>query len=301
MTSTSVTVARPHRYVLKRTVDPTLQIAEWGSATPRVTIVLAHGLALSLESWEDVAQLIVAADPTVRVLAYDHRGHGESQVGAPATLEILADDLADVIDRLVPTGPIVVGGHSMGGMTLMALAERHPELVAARIAGVAFVATGAGDILRHRSRNRFWAWLLSLALAAAPFLVIPTHPLFVTRQLTRGVLFGAGSSSHDRNRAIRQLARSDPRTVAALTRSILSHHRYAMLERFDCRSVVLVGSRDQLTPVHHARAIRHRLSDSFLAVYPRAGHYLPYERCGEVAAHLLGLTLPSVATERDAA
>jgi pimeloyl-ACP methyl ester carboxylesterase len=58
--------------------DGWLQVTEWGSREPDVTVVLTHGWSLSSSSWEDVAELLVAADPTVRVLAYDHRGHGGS-------------------------------------------------------------------------------------------------------------------------------------------------------------------------------------------------------------------------------
>ncbi|MDI5982853.1 alpha/beta fold hydrolase, partial [Amycolatopsis magusensis] len=49
---------------------------------------------------------------------------------------------------VVPEGRLVLAGHSMGGMTIMALAERHPELVSRRVAGVAFVATSSGEMNR---------------------------------------------------------------------------------------------------------------------------------------------------------
>ncbi len=300
MYSISTAATPPRRFMLDRDDGPSLQVAEWGSTTPRVTIVLTHGLALSHESWEDVAQLVVAADPTVRVLAYDHRGHGSSQ-SAPASLELLADDLAAVLSAFVPAGPIVLGGHSMGGMTLMAFAERHHTTLGPRISGVAFVATGAGDILGRLVRRKLGRRLVALALAAAPSLAIPSRPLLVMRQLTRGVLFGARPYRHDMNRAVQQLASSDSRSVAELTRSILSHDRYSALPRFSCRVVVLAGSRDLLTPAHHARAIRHRVPGSHMVIFNQAGHYLPYERRGEVAAHLLGLTLPIAYPARDVA
>ena len=37
-------------------------------------------------------------------------------------------------------------GHSMGGMTIMALAEQRPELFAERVAGVALISTSAGEV-----------------------------------------------------------------------------------------------------------------------------------------------------------
>jgi len=84
----------------------------------------------------------------VRVLRYDHRGHGGSAASPRGTANIdqLGDDLAALLRERVPTGKIVLVGHSIGGMSIMALAERHPELVAERVSGVAFVATSSGGL-----------------------------------------------------------------------------------------------------------------------------------------------------------
>ena len=59
---------------------------------------------------------------------------------------MLARTLQTVIDETVPTGPIVLIGHSMGGMTIMALAEEHPELFGDRVRGVVFISTSAGKL-----------------------------------------------------------------------------------------------------------------------------------------------------------
>ena len=50
----------------------------------------------------------------------------------------------------MPTGDVVLVGHSMGGMAIMAFAERHPETFADRVAGVALIATTAGRMRPHR-------------------------------------------------------------------------------------------------------------------------------------------------------
>src|SRR2546429_406908 len=50
------------------------------------------------------------------------------------------------LDAAAPEGPLVLAGHSMGGMTIMALAEQFPELVAERVAGVFFAGTSAGKL-----------------------------------------------------------------------------------------------------------------------------------------------------------
>lgn len=282
-------IALPRKFRLD-TDDGWLQVTEWGSAEPDVTVVLTHGWSLSSSSWEDVAELLVANDPAVRVLAYDHRGHGGSATG-PASITILADDLAAVLRSLVPDGPIVFGGHSLGGMTLMALAELYPGVVEARAFGVAFVSTGAGNLLGPIRRFRWVDRLLLAALAVTARVRVPSKPLFLVRQFTRGVLFGKRPRRHDMNRSIQQLAQSDPRAVAELGRSLLQHNRYEALEAFrDVDVVVMAGTKDVLTPPAHAHRIAESIPGSQVVVYQGAGHHLPYERREAVAAHLLSLT-----------
>ena len=67
-----------------------------------------------------------------------------------ATIEQLGRDLKHVLDTVVPHGPIVLVGHSMGGMTIMALAEEYPELFGDRIVGVGLISTTAGGLEPHR-------------------------------------------------------------------------------------------------------------------------------------------------------
>jgi lipase len=70
----------------------------------------------------------LAADRTV--LAFDARGHGGTPLpDAPFTVSALADDVAEAL-RGLDLGPVLVVGHSMGGVTAEALALRHPDLVA---------------------------------------------------------------------------------------------------------------------------------------------------------------------------
>src|SRR4051794_14455771 len=113
---------------------------------PRFALVFAHGWTMNRRCWHP--QLAALQDEATLV-SYDQRGHGASTSGPieTCTIDRLGDDLADVIRETVPDGlPIVLVGHSMGGMTIMALVARHPELVAARVAGVALLGTSAGEL-----------------------------------------------------------------------------------------------------------------------------------------------------------
>ncbi|GAA1614578.1 alpha/beta hydrolase [Kribbella sancticallisti] len=127
-----------------------LRVETAGSPDAPVTVVLGHGWTCSTRSWHhQISDLprVLGAD-AVRVVAYDHRGHGQSDAAPTGTtrIEQLADDLAVVLDEVVGDGPVVYAGHSMGGMTLMALAEQHPELFGSRIKAAALVSTSSGQL-----------------------------------------------------------------------------------------------------------------------------------------------------------
>ena len=61
----------------------------------------------------------------------------------------LAEDLYQVLEEVVGPGPVILIGHSMGGMAIMRLAQVHPELFGTRILGVALFCTSAGEMADH--------------------------------------------------------------------------------------------------------------------------------------------------------
>jgi len=269
--------------------DVCLAITEWGAADADLTVLLTHGWTLSARIWEDVASALVKANPEVRVLAYDHRGHGGSTQVSSATIEQLADDLAAVVAQLVPQGPIVFGGHSLGGMVLAAFAQRHPRMVAQRTAGAAFVATSGGELLGAVRRVPGTERLMYVGLRVVSRLKLTSGTILLTRQGARGA-FGRHPRRHDLNRVARQVEQATPGVVATLGRSILQHRRYQALRAYrEVPVVVVVGTRDWLTSPRHARRIVEQLPHSALVILQGAGHLLPYERREAVTAHLLNL------------
>lgn len=263
-----------------------------GPDTAAVTVVLAHGWTLDHQLWDDVAARLVDGARDVRVVQYDHRGHGRSERGpiGSCTLEQLADDLAAVIAAHAPDGPLILAGHSMGGMTIMALAERHPDLVRARVAGAAFVATSAGNLMRALQRLPGFE-RVRLALADRD-----ARP--PTRLGLRIGLFGASPRRTDLDRTIAQMTRADPGARAEFGESILCHDRAGELQLFaDMPVVVLSGTRDRLTPAAHGRVLAAAIPGATFVRYPRAGHQLPYERRDDVAAELARLVRSVPASE----
>ena len=241
-----------------------------------VTAVLLHGWTMDLTTWDRVA----AALPG-RVVRYDVRGHGRSSIEGPApTLSELADDLEAVLEEFAPTGRIVLAGHSLGGMTIMALAEQRPELFS-RVTGVALVATSCGDLPGLSGVERLAGrWLVKRPKVGFGRLITPG--LRVT--------FGRGARWAD-VRAAAAMAGNTAGTAFVGVREELTRHqrREALSVLADIRTVVMAGSWDVLTPMRHSRAIAEALPSAEFVIYPKAGHMLPLERSEDVARRIAAL------------
>ncbi|GAB3932046.1 hypothetical protein GCM10029976_037390 [Kribbella albertanoniae] len=129
-----------------------LNVESTGPADAPVTVLLVHGWTCSTRAWHHQVEGLprILGANAVRVVTYDHRGHGQSDAAPPGSLRIeqLADDLVTVLDEVVGDGPVVYAGHSMGGMTLMELADKRPDLFGSRIKAAALVSTSSGQAAR---------------------------------------------------------------------------------------------------------------------------------------------------------
>jgi len=125
-----------------------------------VTIIFCHGYTLNQDSWHFQRLGLGGSDlggsdlggsdlDAYRLVFWDLRDHGRSgrSPGGPASIARLAADLDLVIKAVAPGDmPVVLVGHSMGGMTIMALAGRNPELFGPKVIGAVLVSTAAGGL-----------------------------------------------------------------------------------------------------------------------------------------------------------
>jgi pimeloyl-ACP methyl ester carboxylesterase len=259
--------------------------------------VLAHGWTLAQAAWDDVAELLMprVAEGRLRLVRYDQRGHGRSTWGTAAdqlaelTLDQLGDDLADVLDQLAPSGPVVLGGHSMGGMTIMCLAASHPDLFGDRVRGVALVSTAAGDLApeartrAEKIRLKLLPGVLTAALGAARVferarrLLPPHHPRH--QAFVRDLLYGADATDEMILTGAKIMHASTIHAFAGFYPALGAHDKKSELAALKrVRVEILVGDSDKLTPKRHSTQMAEALPDATLHVAERTGHMLPQER-----------------------
>ncbi|MGW3227797.1 alpha/beta fold hydrolase [Kitasatospora sp. NPDC001095] len=258
-----------------------------------LTVVFCHGYCLNQDSWHFQR---AALRDGMRLVFWDQRSHGRSErsrsylAGEPAGIDQLGGDLKAVIDAVAPTGPLVLVGHSMGGMTVMALADQHPELFRERVTGVALVGTLAGD----------WNDVsLGLPKAGAKLFkkVAPGMVKLLGRQVDlveatrrlgsdvaalfyRRFSFGGRDVDPGVVRFAEQLLDATPIDVVAEFYPVFgAHEKYeALVALRGLPALVLAGTKDLLTPSTHSEAIAERLPGAELVLAEGAGHLVMLER-----------------------
>ncbi len=288
-----------------------LHVEEVGAPDAELTVVLVHGYTQELAVWHYQRQAL--ADDGVRLVLYDHRSHGRSGRSSPeaSTIDQLGADLQRVLEEVVPSGPVVLVGHSMGGMTIMALADRAPELFGPSVSGPQVRGPQvSGVALLSTSTGRLAELTLHLPALATPVTgrVLPWLTRGLHRRaalLERGRRLGsdlaflvarrAAFGSTDVSPAVvgfveRMAANAPIDVIAEFFDTFASHDKLAALDVLKGLPVlVLVGSRDLMTPVAHSDAIAAALPEAELVVVEGAGHMVQLECPAEVTAQLRAL------------
>lgn len=270
------------------------------ASRPRATVVLVHGWTLSKETWAKVIpDLLTSGD--IRVVTYDHRGHGGSDAVSPetASIEQMAKDLVVVLEEVCPSGPVILVGHSLGGMTLLALAEQRPDLITGRVVGMVLVNTSAGG--PHGVNNGLPLGQTPVARSivgraltaearrrAAPKRAGKPREGRAYGALVARLLTGPDAAREDVLSAVQMVRETPGASFPAFLSTFLTHDRRHALSRLGGIPVaILSGARDRLTPVAESVEMYRLLPSATLKVFPQAGHMLPLERSSAVSGAIL--------------
>ncbi|GHF88911.1 alpha/beta fold hydrolase [Streptomyces filamentosus] len=265
-----------------------------------VTVVFSHGFCLSQDSWHYQR---AALRGRVRTVFWDQRGHGRSERGPeePVTIDRLGRDLKAVVDAAAPEGPLVLVGHSMGGMTVMALAGRYPELVRDRVAAVAFVGTSAGRLeevsygLPPAGVQAVRRVLPGVLRALGSQAALVERGRRATADLFAGLVKKYSFASPDVDPAVvrfaeRMIESVPVDVVAAFYPAFAAHDGLPALGALrGLPTLALAGDLDLVTPASHTEAIAAELPGAELLLVPGTGHLVMLERPDAVTGALTAL------------
>jgi pimeloyl-ACP methyl ester carboxylesterase len=270
------------------------------------TIVFVHGYALNLDCWHFQREYFRGKH---RLVFYDQRSHGRSSRSDEehASIDQLGDDLRRVIESLVPRGPVFLVGHSMGGMSILAFAERHPEVFATRVAGVALVATTAGGLKTDNVLSRFVPSAVGARITPRVVAGLALAPQLVDGVRRRGSNIGflvAGEFAFGEEVPASYVEFVNT-MLAATPFEVLAqfYPHFNTLDKFTALDLVgrvptsiVIGSKDVMTSVGHSRRMAERMPSASLVEVPGGGHMVIMEKKDRVNAALEQLFAAADAT-----
>lgn len=269
-------------------------------ADPGITIVMVHGYVLSLHCWHFIRQHFRGRH---RIVLYDQRSHGQSgrSVAKRCRVRHLARDLKLVLDATTePDEPVVLMGHSMGGMAIMEFAARYPELIGTKVRGVALLNTSGGE-LRYHSIVRGIPGALFPRLAEPLLTALNRVPRAVAkgRQMTADVAyvvtrrmgFGSQVPAAYVEFLSEMISRTPLDVVADYYPAFAEFDGGRGLQEFTrIPTLVIAGETDQIIPVEHAHRLLALLPDADSLIIPDSGHLgmiEHHEACNEALQRLV--------------
>jgi pimeloyl-ACP methyl ester carboxylesterase len=267
----------------------------YGPPDARTAVVFAHGIVENHVIWHYLVRNL-RADGRHKLVAYDARGHGNSGPvhGPDGTTSFDADtlgrDLAAVVDQTT-TGPVVLVGHSLGGMTALTqlVCDRKER---ERVAGAVLVCT------TFASKEPSWRGRVGVRavepLAQLLRRFVDSDPARADRLrmsmndfsiLAARTLFGSKASPRQVAVAFHMFETTSAQTLAAAT-DLFAYDVADDLPKIDIPVLVVGGSRDFLTPSYLSRHMAETIPDADLVILEGCGHMAPFERHEELTAHV---------------
>jgi pimeloyl-ACP methyl ester carboxylesterase len=259
-----------------------LAVREVGPTDAPLTVVFAHGFCLRMGAFHfQRMRLSDEWGPQVRMIFYDQRGHGRSGEAPPETYTIaqLGMDLETVLQVIAPRGPIVVVGHSMGGMTVLSHARQYPRHYGSRIVGAALISSAAegvaksplGEILNNPALEA-----VRRAARTAPKLV--QRGRHATRSVIGPILRAASYADWNVSPSIvafseKMMLETPIPTLIEFLHALEVHDETGGLATLaNIPTLVVCGDHDLVTPDEYSRKMSHALRQSELIIVSRSGH-----------------------------
>jgi pimeloyl-ACP methyl ester carboxylesterase len=277
--------------------DLHVQIVEPVHASDKPTIVFVHGFALDMGTFYFQRKVLTERGDQ-RLVFYDQPGHGRSGRLESGDYDIaaLGKSLAAVLDATVPDGHIILVGHSMGGMTIMAFAEQYPEWFGSRVTGVVLISTSAGlidktklglpTLVARASAPFFGVWGGAARIGGGAIDRARLVSSDLAWLLTRRYGFGDDRPSASLVTFVEEMnSKTSVETLTKYLHTLYTHNRFPALSALRGVPVlVIVGTKDYLTPVTHSEEILRHLPEAEFVKIDNSGHVVMLEKADEVNA-----------------
>lgn len=249
-------------------------------------LVFTHGWGLSARVWAEARRDLGAR---FGLVFWDLPGLGRS--GRPSigySIEGFAEDLHAVIDSLPAERPVILVGHSIGGMIVQTFCARHPELLGGRVAGIVLENTTHTNPLETMFLSGLFRPMqpvieagcrletvispLTWAMNWQAWLSGASH---VAARLTG---FGTRPTREQLDRTVRLVTKNSPAVQARGNLAMLRWSATDRLPGIDVPALVFAGGRDLITKDHAGETIAAALPQARLIRVEDAGHMGPVEK-----------------------
>ncbi|MEE3755245.1 alpha/beta fold hydrolase [Mycobacterium intracellulare] len=278
--------AKVRRYTVAADDGIGLAVEDVGPEDADYAVLLSHGWCLGKFSWDKPKRLLNSRfGDQLRILAFDHRGHGHSDpadVGS-YTVEQLGSDVAAVLRAAGVRGAVSLVGHSLGAMALLEYLRLPADQRPVDPQGLVLVSTAAGHLADHGVGRLLGVPFLGVL---AEVLGHPHHggdkaARALVRPICRAMTRVCGLCEADRNTLIATVANavySTPlSTAAGFLPTLKRFDAYSVLASIHARTVVLSGGADLFTPAPLARDLVAGIAGARHRHLPAAGHMLLHE------------------------
>ncbi len=269
-------------YVVTTPDGVPLAVREAGPVDAPLTVVFAHGFCLRMGAFYfQRMRLCEQWGAGVRLVFYDQRGHGRSGEAAPDTYTVsqLGADLETVLQVVAPRGPLILVGHSMGGMTVLSHARQYPHHYGTRIVGAALISSAAegvsesplGEVLKNPALNA-----ARFAARSAPKLV--HRGRHVARSLIGPILAAASYGETDVSPSVvafsqKMMLGTPIPTMVEFLHALETHDETGALPTLaTIPTLIACGEHDLVTPADNSRSMAAALPQSELVIVEGAGH-----------------------------
>jgi pimeloyl-ACP methyl ester carboxylesterase len=255
-------------------------------------LLFVHGFSLDMTTWHE--QWISLRD-AFRCVTMDQRSHGRSGRAAGDDLSVttLARDLDAVLEVIAPERPVVLIGHSMGALAILALADRRPDLFGPRVAGVVLVGAAAGDLVRGAMgsvtellRPGFGTFRTAAQRVDRLRRAVLASPGDVSGTFARITQFGPDAPRHLVEHVVALAARAPTHVWTDGLAGLMEADLRPALRQVTVPALVIVGQHDRVTPAAAAVTLVSELPQGTLVTVENAGHMVMLERPDEVNEHI---------------